>query len=115
RKIQIKREGRAIQRGLYFLDESLNDRLTVSKEIDRRNARPFSFQPNAAFIGTLVAALKFGNFRRRHGVFADRQQVTTEIVDGRYAAAIRAAQKEMPAKSHSCSWTKVTLPSFDLV
>ena len=61
RKIQIEGKGRAIQRGLYFLHEALNDRLPMIEEIDRRNLLVSFVEPYQALVGTLVGALNLRN------------------------------------------------------
>ncbi len=61
RKFQIKGKGRATQRGLHFLHEALDDRLTVSEEIDRSNPLISLVNPYEALVGEFVAATNLGN------------------------------------------------------
>ena len=82
-KIQIKGKGRAIQGGLNFFHEALNETLAAIEEINRGNLLFTSLKPHQALIGPLIGTAHFRNFRSRHGKFANREQMASQIVDCR--------------------------------
>src|SRR5690242_5021188 len=99
RKLQIEGKGRAIQRGLHFLHEALDNGLAVREKIDRNKPLVIPFQPDQAFIGKIIATLNQRDSRRRYGEFTNREKVTAEVVHSRDSRLVGAVQEKPATES----------------